>query len=483
MQRGGVGVVNVNTSIPVQFEVLKNDSDSRFISVKVWVAHVGQNLNGSYFSKDALEILKDSLANVPILGYIQVDEKNETDFKGHENTIVITEDNVEFKYQGRAYGLVPENNNAKFEIKLCNDGVEREFLTCEALMWRKFPEAIEIIERDGAKGQSMELQRDSIKGHFDKKGLFHFDSALVEGLCLLGDDYTPAMTGAIIEVFSVSNIKEQMQEMITELQLYTQGGNDVQNEFALTSQQLRDEIISILSVEKYIDKWGWEGPRYWYVDHDENFVYAHDESKGYTKIYSFSYTINGDAVTIDFDSQKRVKIVFEPFDGEDVDGSFAFVALERVEGIIEHAIAETQKKVEEEFSAKAQEAENKFNTKIEELNTQLEESQTNYTALEDEVKQLREYKEQKIAQEHNDAVDALFERFSNELTNDDVAELKEEAINMSLNDLEIALYALVGKKKATFSADTKQKKIIKPLDNAPDTPVGGKSWGHLIIKK
>ena len=77
----------------------------------------------------------------------------------------------------------------------------------------------------------------------------------------------------------------------------------------------------------------------------------------------------------------------------------------------------------------------------------------------------------------------MFERFSNELTNDDVAELKDEATSMSLNDLEIALYALVGKKKATFSADTKQKKIIKPLDNAPDTPVGGKSWGHLIIKK
>lgn len=408
--KGGVDVVNVNTSIPVQFEVLQ-DEDIRFQKIRIWIAHTQKNANGSYFSKEALETLKNSLANVPILGYIQVDERNELDYKGHEQELSITNDGIKFRYQGRAYGLVPENHNARFETKVCSDGIEREFLTCEALMWRKFPEAIEIIERDGAKGQSMELQRDSIKGRMGNDGLFHFESALVEGLCLLGDDYTPAMKGALVEFFSVSNVKQQMQEMIAELQLYTQGGNDVNENIVVVEEETAEEVVEEVTEEVIDDT-----------------------------------TVIEESATEEFEEEAVEDVKADDLEQENAD-----------------------EEEQEEFSQKELD-----------LIAELESLRSNYATLEDEVKQLREYKEQKVAQEHKEAVEAMFTRFSNELNDEDVADIKDKALDMTIEELETALYVLVGKKKATFTApETKPKNKIT-LSLPDDDNPGGKSWGKLV---
>lgn len=212
-----VNFTSPSFNIPIEFEKIQNVIDDRFMKVKVWIAHTGENRNNSIFSKEVLTSMIPSLANIPILGYIAVDE-NGKDFAGHEERLVIEDGQFELKYFGRAYGLIPTEHNARFETRFGEDGLEREYLVCDGLIWNKFPEVSEIFDRDeGYKPQSMELQHSSIKGYTDENGRFVFTQAKFEGACLLGENVSPAMVSSTIERFSVSDkIQVELSEMLTE---------------------------------------------------------------------------------------------------------------------------------------------------------------------------------------------------------------------------------------------------------------------------
>ncbi|WP_144472975.1 hypothetical protein, partial [Bacillus pumilus] len=215
----------LNLSLPVKFEKIEplNILDDRFIRVKVYIAHTGENRNKCVFSKEVLESMIPSLENIPILGYINKNDDGEEDFKGHEDRLVIEDNEIKIKNFGCAYGLIPVVNNARFEMKYAEDGVEREYLVAEGLLWRsKFPNVEEIFERDGGyKSQSMELYAPSVKGYLDEEGLYNFTQAKFEGLCILGEDVTPAMIGSTIEKFSFSDkIQNELSEMLNDFNTY-----------------------------------------------------------------------------------------------------------------------------------------------------------------------------------------------------------------------------------------------------------------------
>lgn len=223
--------------------------DERFTKVKIWIAHTGENRNRSIFSKEVLEAMIPSLTNIPILGYITVREDGEEDFKGHEERLVLENGEFKFKYEGRAWGLIPEKNNAHFEFRYGEDGVEREYLVTEGVLWTsKFPEVNDIFDRDGGfKSQSMELYPPSVKGYADEHGLFVFTEAKFEGATILGEDVTPAMVSSTIEKFSIANhIKAEFSEMLTEFNKHfavTQKGDEsVENTEQVVVEEQETEI-------------------------------------------------------------------------------------------------------------------------------------------------------------------------------------------------------------------------------------------------
>jgi hypothetical protein len=235
--------VNPNyNSIPVEFEQVSNILDDRFMKVKIWIAHTGENRNNSIFSKEVLESMIPSLANVPILGYIEVSEDNEKDFKGHEEKLVVEDGKFKLKYFGRAYGVIPVENNARFETRFGEDGVEREYLVCEGLIWRKFQEVEEIFDRDsGYKWQSMELQHSSVKGYVNDEGLFVFTQAKFEGACILGEDVTPAMVSSTIEKFSVADkIQADLKEMLHEFNTHFSATKEKGDDTVPTNEEIKN---------------------------------------------------------------------------------------------------------------------------------------------------------------------------------------------------------------------------------------------------
>ena len=178
---------NKTASLHSRFSVngeISND-DTRFMSITIDLMHTGENLNGSYFSKEVVNDCIDSIKNTPVLGFIKRDKyTGENDFLGHEHKLVRTENGVEEVYLGSCYGVVPESCNPRWFTKLCDDGQEREFLQVDALLWEKFSDATSILKRDGEKSESMELEVSSVDGYEDDDGIFHFTKFRFDGACL-----------------------------------------------------------------------------------------------------------------------------------------------------------------------------------------------------------------------------------------------------------------------------------------------------------
>lgn len=79
----------IDLKIPLDFEKIKEYQieDTRFIKCKIYLMHTGKNLNGSIFNKDVVEKAIPTLANTPILGFIEENSNGEQDFSNHEKKL------------------------------------------------------------------------------------------------------------------------------------------------------------------------------------------------------------------------------------------------------------------------------------------------------------------------------------------------------------------------------------------------------------
>ena len=448
----------VEKFIPLTFQKIQDyeANDTRFTKVKIWLMHLHENLNGSYFSKEVVTEAIPTLANTPILVFIEENSDGEIDFSDHRMVLVKKDGEFSIKYLGQAIGVIPSDNNAHFETRLCDDGIEREFLVCEGLIWNKWDDPIDIFNRDVVKWQSMELH-DDYEGYWGDDGLFHFTKFKFFGACALGKDVLPAMHNATIEAqFSYKDIFKDIQEKMEQFKVFFKEGGQVmedkkdlqtdnKTDFTLTNNQLRDEIRAELYKEYTTDAWGFKDYKYWYVDHTDNLVIAEDTEDGY-RLVGFNYTVENDKVSIDFDSKKRVKITYETIE-DDTQLEFNITSKDKVE----YELKIKEKEMEQNFTSQKDEEINK----VQEEFISLKEK---YNQLEQEVNELRQFKSNKLAEERAKAEQELYERFSVELTEEEIAEVKAVASEYTLEQLEEKLFTLVGKKKANFSKQIKKEK-------------------------
>lgn len=226
----------VTINLPTRFEKVEEEAqDNRFQKVRIYIAHTGENLNNSVFSREVLEDMIPTLANVPILGYVAKNEEGDKDFRGHEKKVVIEDNGIYVKFMTSAFGFIPEDNNAHFEI---TGG--KEWLVADGVLWTRFADAMDIFDKaNGSKAQSMEIS--NADGYQDKRGRMVFTKAEFTGLCILGDDVPPAMKGSTIStIFSQEgNLKSMFEEMIAEYSA-EKGVNELP-----TKKKDKDEATSV----------------------------------------------------------------------------------------------------------------------------------------------------------------------------------------------------------------------------------------------
>lgn len=233
--------------------------------VQIKVCYVGDepNRNGSIITKDAATEMAKSLPGCPIVGLFNADKG---DFEEHSRKLTITNDSCTFEDLTKPYGFVSTDAKVWFQ-KFLDDGVEHEYLCTEGYIWTEvYPESKRIVEQGN--GQSMELGK-NIKGAWtaDDNGspeFFIINEALIEKLCILGEDVEPCFEGASITTsFSLSlddNFKEQLFTMKKELNeiLSEEGGEtemeNFQGEIEKENTSISEEPIEEPSMTYSLDE-------------------------------------------------------------------------------------------------------------------------------------------------------------------------------------------------------------------------------------
>lgn len=374
---------NVNKNIPVIFQNLEQyeKADERFIKVKIWLMHTGENLNGSSFSKEAVELAIPSLANTPILSFIEENSSGEDDFSDHRMVLHRNDDGeLSIKYLGQAIGVIPENNNAHWEKRVTDYGEEKEYLVVEGLMWTKWDDPIDIMNRKKVTAQSMELA-DDYTGFFDSNGIFHFETFKFFGACLLGDDVLPAMENSTVELhFSNNNMQNTIENKLQEF--YTlfsnKGGTSVED----VKHEFEEQVDTTESEE---------------IDNTEEQV---------EEVFE----------------QNTTQETTEEVETEDVK------EIDEQEVEVETVEVQTEETFTKEF---------------------VENLQSEINNLKEEVKNLQSYKRQR---EESD----LSAKFEDKLSKEELELAFSENIDKSLEEIEVYLFALVGKKNFSINKENRK---------------------------
>lgn len=494
-------------SFPVMFEKVKDfeAEDDRFTKVKVWLMHLGTNLNNSTFEKSVVDKAIPTLQYIPIMGFVELNDDNEKDFSDHRYIITKDEKGVRRKYMGTPYGVIKssDDNNAHYEERLCEDGETRTFLVTEGVIWNVLEDGAEIFHRDLVKSQSMELYEKSIDGYEDNDGIFHFTEFSFRAACVLGDDVTPAMTGSTIEVqFALSDFVKNIQSELNDkystfakltndttlvdstsdaaftevVKEKTNGGVEIMEntDFAQTLLGLFSDISALISQhEVTVDRWGYECPRYYAVDIQENEVIVVDTRDNYN-YYGISFTVEADKPVVDFESAKRKKLRYEDYvEGESSpEGSFDFGKhIAEIENNAFAKVEEANTKVSEadgkisEYEAKISEfetAKNEIEEKLNQVTAEFEEMKPKY---EDYVKA----EQVRIEAELDAQKDAEFAKYEAVLADDvNFAALKEKKSEMTVKEIEsecAIMYARKNLANANFSKSDSGIMTARLIDN------------------
>lgn len=406
-----------------------------------------ENRNGTYITDDFAEKLISTLPYVPVKGIYDSMEDDYTDH-GRE------------RYEGRIYGIVPENPNFAWEKHLDEDGVEREYACADVFLFTGIykKEALEIV----SKSQSMELYVDSIDGEWkfiNGKRYFVFTEGCFLGLQALGEKYEPCFEGA--GFYSLFESIQKLTKKIDEFELNTKQdiGGENQMNFKLSDNQKYNMIWTLLN-----PNFNEEGE--WALDYvicdvyDQYAIVFDTHNCGYERAY---YTKNDETDSLEI-TNKEVAYIVDVNEEE----KRALKALHAINGDTYEKVDEAMNSLTEENASLKEEKEN-FSQKIEEQNTQistleqekadaqteLDEVKENYTAAQSQIeslteanKELETFKADVILKEK----EAVIDHYSSLLDAEVLNSFKEKIGDMTKDELDKELaYSLVRSKPTLFS--------------------------------
>lgn len=467
------------------------------------IAYVGDNRNGSSISKESFERAIPTIFNCPVV----CNYNRELDQIGsHDSEVVMSDGIPKIVNLTTPVGVIPESSNVWFET-IEDNGIEREYLCAEALIWKR-QEAYDHIKDNGIVDESMEI---AVKaGHSRDDKFYQIEDFEFNAFCLLGGNAAPCYEGASLEMFSLESFKAQYAQMMEDLkeQFYTasepndinkEGGekhldekinlleqfgmtaeqldfdlNDVtveeleqklNEQFALTAQQLTGELCESLSEEKITDECGFTYSRYCYYDHDTELgeVYCWDWADW--KLYGFTYTMNGDHAVIDFECKKRKKFVIADFDegAEDVSMKEMFSV-----------------PVEAAVNAKAVELTKQFDDEKVALNEKFENAEATITEQNKELDELREFQQTKLKEERDAAESAVFAMFEDLNGVEAFESLRSDCGDMTIEELEEKCYALRGRNTTHKFSAVEPKAPRLPIERKTDK--ADSPYGDLFEK-
>ena len=439
----------VNKDVISKFSVVVYGDISQYNDVlskaRCRIFYKGANRNGTFITDEFAESLIESLPYVPIKG---IYDNMKDDFTDHGRE----------RYEGRIYGIVPENPNFAWETHLDEDGVEREYACVDVLLFTGIyqKEALQIV----GKSQSMELYKDSIEGDWqfiNGQKYFVFTKGCFLGLQALGNDVEPCFEGA-----AFYSLFESLQDLLDRVKEF-----DLKDEKDKGGKEMAIETFKISDDQKYNMIWSLLNP-------------AFNEEGGWVMNYSICSVYDAYALAFNITEQKYERVYYTKDDATDSlelgEREVAYIvdineAEKKALTTLRVMNGETFENVDEKFSQieVLENEKTEFNQKIDEqaeaiatltqekedLGAELEQVKTSFAEaseansnLTNELEGLKEFKHQVEVNEKNEVIDAYVEQLDAEVLNsyrERIDEFTQEELGKEL------AYALVKSKPSLFN--------------------------------
>lgn len=412
------------------------------------IFYQGENWNGTFIDDRVAAMLENSLPYVPIKGVFDGE-----DFQTH--TIDRTE--------GSIYGVVPEWPNSSYENWIDEDGIGRNYLTTDVLLFTGlYKEAKDIV----GKSLSMELYPDSLEGEYrtlpNGHTVLYLTFAEFSGLQVLGEDYMPCFEGAgFYTKGSVDELKENINKVWS-----TYSKNDVlgglkmgEGKFSVSEEMQNNSLFSALN-PKFTENDGYVVD-YTILNCEEGkaLVYSLSENK----IMNCNYEEKEDNIEVNLSEYTAPKAITE-------DEQKLVDAVNEYELEVEGTMVDKFNKVISDFTVANEKIEQleKANSEYESAKVELETEnstlkqekenlQAEYEKLENASKELTEYKlnEEKLKKQN------LINSYADKLDKEDIDNFSKNIDSYEISGLEKELaYTLVMSKPSLFNSGKDDSGLI-----------------------
>ena len=416
-------------------------------SCEIKVLYLGENRNHSYITKDVATEMAKTLRGAPIVGYYK-EEKD--DFADHGERMIFDDEGIKFECLTRPYGFVAPDAKVWFQkfddVDEFGNTTTREYLMTTGYLWTgQYEECKSVVE--GGKPQSMELDEESLEGHWStnsKTGMdfFIINDAIFSKLCILGEDVEPCFEGSSITEPEVSktftkmddNFKKTLYAMMQDLKFALEGGQKMiidEAETKVTESEVVETEAEITAEETSIET---------EATVEEEVTLETEESSEDKDTEDQSVLAENDNSIEDQSSQENFTKAYdkdEEEESKDANDSKEDSESEEDDEDKEYKCGESGKK-EKSYSL---------------LETELAETKAAYADLEQKYQVLVEFKKQ-IDNEKKDALINSFYMLSDE----DKSDVIENKSNYSLDEIESKLSVICVRKRVNFDLEDTSKK-------------------------
>ena len=417
-------------------------------SCEIKVLYLGENRNHSYITKDVATEMAKTLRGAPIVGYYK-EEKD--DFADHGERMIFDDEGIKFECLTRPYGFVAPDAKVWFQkfddVDEFGNTTTREYLMTTGYLWTgQYEECKSVVE--GGKPQSMELDEESLEGHWStnsKTGMdfFIINDAIFSKLCILGEDVEPCFEGSSITAPEVSktftkmddNFKKTLYAMMQDLKFALEGGQKMiidEAETKVTEPEVVETEAEITAEETSIKT---------EATVEEETTLETEESSENKDTEDQSVLAENDNSIEDQSSQEN----FTKADDKDEEE-------ESKDANDSEEDSESEEEDDEDKEYKCGENDKKEKS-YSLLETELAETKAAYADLEQKYQVLVEFKKQ-IDNEKKDALINSFYMLSDE----DKADVIENKSNYSLDEIESKLSVICVRKRVNFDLEDTSKK-------------------------
>jgi len=490
----------INKTIPIIFEKVReySNADTRFTKVKIKMMHLGLNLNNSVFEKEVVDEALPTLANTPILAYVEKNSDGEDDFSDHREELSIDNGVLKVTYKCIPFGVIGESCSPRYEIYTAEDGVERTYLVVDGLIWNKIEHA-DIFSRDIIKDASMELSN-NYSGKFDEEDHFVFTKIEFDGICALGNNVEPAMKGANIEVnFALSEIQtklEQFNACVTEKTPatdYSKKGEydildnkkieDILKEFSTKKEDINFEITDSMTESDLRDKL-------------KSFNESTNKTKeeNIPKIFTNFSTYN--------EKRELLRSVLKREEKRDEDGNLeSYLGFWIADFDDSYVYVEKEEYNGEEWSYEKGRFGYSITNNVISITSEFEKMLVKWLTMEEyaaiekmrssyevyeankvEFERMQKFEKDSLKNQRDSDLKTLYEKFDEKLANcEEYSTLKNSDKELSIDDIETKCFALIGKISTSFSAEKKTDVVKLDFEvSEKDTDDG---YGGILASK